>query len=1268
MHEQTVSGRLSHESDDNLASQSSKVRDDIAFSGHNSSFLESFVGSFFQEKNIKWMLVVGAAIVFGSSLMLVTKAWPHWSPVLKYFTILGYTIAVYAAAEVSRRRLGLGSTYRVLHGLTVLLIPVCFLSLAWLSPGTAIQGVLRSMTYFGLLIPAIVFLIHASRRIFDNILRERQTTFLVSYGLLCVVGAIPSFSSPIFAFAFAIASWCVFTAGVVKVNRHTFWLAEQHQLPRVFGFLPIVLLGLQFVILVGTKSISAIPLQWSGFAVVLVAATVLMTTRTVVEVFRKRTGDLVRPLPLQIVIPLFCGLLFTVGGLVLSAYGFSYSSGTTYAIIPTALLASMLFGLTAKDTKLSAFVWAALFCFVIVYQCSPMLFSELVNTVRSATASAISRSRVPLSLYGVTYLPLLGLLALVSRRFTSRNKTLFADPIRHFVTIAAVVLFCISASDLVPLFIVSTINVFTFIGLAILFKDRRYIIAAIVALVVSAYSMIPACNDMGYTNIDIAWSPVLLSALSLLMTGFCLHDKLLNRIPLKSNSDWMRNQSRDRSFVQGFGCALALCVGFHWFCDSVLHFRDAVTHQSMLQYAFLIVSLMVYAIRYPRYGFGMLIWFMSAAGILRWIAGADLTMTQLINGLSFGFVGVSVVSYGVIIWLQKRMNLADLDAMRLALGFDAKLLSRKVPTNHTVPAFESVACFVVPLFDLCLVGLSCLLAAIHFPLILYPHWMALTGASQFLDFAFADSVQWSQIATVLWLIVATVITRNRTLGVATSLTSSLLLTALLIANSIILSTQWIIMVWCVSQMIVALVCYRIDGNEATLRLRDCVVKAACWIQVVFAVVGCFSLLSSMRVVSLVSLGTLAIVNKNRYSGKELSEFAILINWNLMLGVAAVAGCTGSLIPWVTPNFTFESIPLLLFTVAASVMLFDIGREKLDSKRCAIWATVLRTTLTVSLIYCFNGPVLPVAGIGFVTLAAILMIVAESIEAVKSNRESRVWAACGIGAVLGIFLLDQNIIALGMGVSQFVLLGLSVTALAINSFSQRDERLAVFRRPMLLVGQTLPSVVASLAILRESSGVAESSTAINAASLLFASCINGHQAWLTGKRRFSVGAIAMLNSAMFLYWHSLGFRSLELYLVPLGLSILVLVELLKKELPQYVHDPLRYIGALTILVSPVFDVLDGSWLHIFILLCLSVLVILVSIGLRIRALIYAGSAFLFADLVAMIIRSSINHPSTLWICCLVLGAGVIALAAYCENHRDKLLSNIRILSAELATWN
>jgi hypothetical protein len=171
-----------------------------------------------------------------------------------------------------------------------------------------------------------------------------------------------------------------------------------------------------------------------------------------------------------------------------------------------------------------------------------------------------------------------------------------------------------------------------------------------------------------------------------------------------------------------------------------------------------------------------------------------------------------------------------------------------------------------------------------------------------------------------------------------------------------------------------------------------------------------------------------------------------------------------------------------------------------------------------------------------------------------------------------------------------------------------------------------------------------------------------------ERGFIVLAGGILNVSLLLLWRTLHLTDPQFYMVPIGLSILGLVELMKKELPRASHDLLRYIGALTILVSPTFEILGGSWLHLVTLMVLSVVVVLVAIGLQLKALMYTGSAFLLADLVGMIVRSTIDHPAMLWVCGLGLGAAVIGLAAYCERHREELLKRIRIITAELATWN
>ena len=93
------------------------------------SAAEWFLESFFQERNIKWMLALGVMIVFGSSLMLVTKQWDHWAPFWKALTVIGYSAAVFGCGELCYQRLGLRNTGTVMRSLTLLLLPLSFLAI-----------------------------------------------------------------------------------------------------------------------------------------------------------------------------------------------------------------------------------------------------------------------------------------------------------------------------------------------------------------------------------------------------------------------------------------------------------------------------------------------------------------------------------------------------------------------------------------------------------------------------------------------------------------------------------------------------------------------------------------------------------------------------------------------------------------------------------------------------------------------------------------------------------------------------------------------------------------------------------------------------------------------------------------------------------------------------------------------------------------------------------------------------------------------------------
>lgn len=130
----------------------------------------------------------------------------------------------------------------------------------------------------------------------------------------------------------------------------------------------------------------------------------------------------------------------------------------------------------------------------------------------------------------------------------------------------------------------------------------------------------------------------------------------------------------------------------------------------------------------------------------------------------------------------------------------------------------------------------------------------------------------------------------------------------------------------------------------------------------------------------------------------------------------------------------------------------------------------------------------------------------------------------------------------------------------------------------------------------------------------------------------------------------------------------MVELLRANLTKSTAYNLRLTGSLVALVSPLAQIVQGSWWHLISLMVLSVLVVLLAIGLRIKVLMATGTAFLAIDLISILVRTAMDKPGGLWIAGLSIGVVVIALGAVCEIYRDRIRARIRELSDELATWN
>jgi hypothetical protein len=232
--------------------------------------------------------------------------------------------------------------------------------------------------------------------------------------------------------------------------------------------------------------------------------------------------------------------------------------------------------------------------------------------------------------------------------------------------------------------------------------------------------------------------------------------------------------------------------------------------------------------------------------------------------------------------------------------------------------------------------------------------------------------------------------------------------------------------------------------------------------------------------------------------------------------------------------------------------------------------------------------------------------------------------------------------------------------------QRSQ-LSILARPLATLAYLMPAVSVLLGIGRHLLVTEPAWRGANSLAILLAGGFYFWRGIELRRRDLLTLAGVILNVALALLWRELRWSDPQFFLIPLGLTVLALVQLFREELPAKLLDPLRYLGALVILVSPVFHIIDGSWIHLFTMMLASVGVVLLGIGLRVRALVYTGTGFLLADLAAMLVRGSFDHPNLLWLAGLSLGAAVLALAAYCERNREVLLQRMRFLTETLSRW-
>ncbi len=1225
---------------------------------------EAFFSGFVQERNIRWMLVLGATIVLGSSLMLVSREWNYLPAFVKYLTVIGYTLLAAVGAEFSGKRMGLRATSRVLQVLTVFLFPICFLSLNWLSAGTGVQtGVLSSDSLLMLLPVSLMTFVFAGR-IFREWLHESPVLFTGCYLILSAVGALPQAASPLLASMIVCGLWAVMSVGVIKVNRQIFWLTEEHRWPRIFGFFPILLLGSIFVAVSTIKTWRVMPLEWSGVVCVMMSATVLLTARTVAAVFRQRTGDLVRPLPWPIMLPLVVGIGLTFTGVVLSFHGFRFTGPSTTAAIPASALAAALMWICASDTKHRAFTWLALILGAITYQNLPVLAPDLVRAIKGDVAMAIHQPRLPLAFYGITYLPYLLANAYLFRVAEGRRWEHIASPVRIFVTLVSIIWCASSLTNAAAAFWVSVFFIAAWTTFAVLMNDRRFVAGSLIAAVSAAISVEKYVESLpGAGNIE-GLAVACLSSLALIWILCRPMDTLLLRIPLPKgllSEFFMSADGRPRRVCEMTGWMTGLGLSIIW---SIQTLQQPLAQWAAVQYiefSNLLAIFAVHTMRRKNYFSGMVFWCLLIIGSSSSLLSQQLPWGQLASWSSGIASAVSLLGYFFVRQMEPDLTWQQI---RDRIGFrEGRPAFSSIETLEKGGLSRLAEACVVPLVDLCLGVLACLAVFFHLPILVWIN--------------FAHSTFELPVSTLLfiaWLIGGTFAWRSR---IVAALSASLLPLAVSAIVVVLMQGHPVLQVYPVL-WVAGCACSAILAsfqNDRTATVQRSV--SLIWLMLILVASSLFFELT-LRAASILALAVIGSMKLPVRSSVRNAWLLVAGQIQLILLVGSCAGLDGpvpfvlahgSLLP--ATSWCLATMSLLVLAKHIRGLVNDDHVEMLGGIDHAVflsWATVLEFISALVLVLSLLLPVGDLTACILLTFSACVLAANFLIEAVEWQRKGLAYCGFGLlgavsfwGSVHG--MINPSAIGTLWGCLLF-----AASARILSDVCRRHNRCAVLSDPLSLIASSLPMVVALLAIGGalvdgiQSVDVLRISTGFSCAGLYFLY-------WLKTRDRTDL-ILSGITFNLSIVTGSLLMRLTDpqFYLVPMGVLLIGLVQVLRKELPDSMRDACRYIGAFMVLSSPLMGIAGGSWLHVFLLMVLSVLMAFAGIGFRVRSMTYSGTAFLIADILWMIVRSSIDHPAMLWVCGVVFGAAVIGLAAYCESHRERLAGRIRLLTAELGTWN
>ncbi len=282
-----------------------------------------------------------------------------------------------------------------------------------------------------------------------------------------------------------------------------------------------------------------------------------------------------------------------------------------------------------------------------------------------------------------------------------------------------------------------------------------------------------------------------------------------------------------------------------------------------------------------------------------------------------------------------------------------------------------------------------------------------------------------------------------------------------------------------------------------------------------------------------------------------------------------------------------------------------------------------------------------------------------------RRSSAPYFAAEACLVLALAVVRRQLMLAGVGWTpeHDIWASLAVSLLLAGSKQALDERPAELRRPVVLSILVLPALALVWTQVNHL-GVDLALLVVGLHSLTFA--------YLGRERSDSpynlVATAGFVAFVLLVFWTKLELRVLHAYVIPVGLGVLVLLQLFGRELPADTRNRIRLVTLLAMLGSAgYYALVDDRHPVAFNLTLLLLCLAAMALGslLRIRLYLVLGLAAVLVDLASIVAKVLVRmdrgeRMTSVGLLVLVLGGGLVSGAIYYKTHRD-------VIEERLATW-